>query len=149
MEISEILDIRPYSLNKPEKEQLLSSYLTELSRYHYNHCLPYKKMMDSVNYDINKEYSYYDLPFLPVRLFKMFDLYSVGQEEIIKTMTSSGTSGQVVSKIYLDRETSNNQTKALTKIVSSFIGKQRLPIIIIDSENAVKNRTLFSARGAG
>jgi phenylacetate-coenzyme A ligase PaaK-like adenylate-forming protein len=64
-------------------------------------------------------------------------------------MTSSGTSGQAVSKIYLDRETSANQTKALTKIVSSFIGKQRVPMIIIDSENVVRDRNLFSARGAG
>jgi phenylacetate-coenzyme A ligase PaaK-like adenylate-forming protein len=149
MEIAEILDIQPYSLNKAEKEQLLSSCLTELSRYHYAHCMPYKKMMDSINYDANKDYSYYDLPFLPVRLFKMFDLYSVKKEEIIKTMTSSGTSGQAVSKIYLDKETSSNQTKALTKIVSSFIGKQRVPMIIIDSENVVKDRNLFSARGAG
>jgi phenylacetate-coenzyme A ligase PaaK-like adenylate-forming protein len=149
MELTDILDIQPYSLAKTEKEQLLSSCLTELSRHHYTHCLPYKKMMDSVDYDINKEYSYYDIPFLPVRLFKMFDLYSVPQEEIIKTMTSSGTSGQTVSKIYLDRETSASQTKVLTKIVSSFIGKQRVPMIIIDSENVVKDRTLFSARGAG
>jgi phenylacetate-coenzyme A ligase PaaK-like adenylate-forming protein len=109
----------------------------------------YRKMMDSVNYDINRDYNYCDLPFLPVRLFKMFDLCSVRQEEIVKTMTSSGTSGQAVSKIYLDRETSASQTKVLTKIVSSFIGRQRVPMIIIDSENVVKDRNLFSARGAG
>jgi phenylacetate-coenzyme A ligase PaaK-like adenylate-forming protein len=149
MEISDILDIQPYSLNKTAKEQLLSSYLTELSQYHYIHCLPYKKMMDSVNYDAGKDYHYCDLPFLPVRLFKMFDLYSIDKEEIVKTMTSSGTSGQAVSKIYLDSETSANQRKALTKIVSSFIGKQRVPMIIIDSENVIKDRNLFSARGAG
>ncbi|MDR0368048.1 MAG: acyl-protein synthetase [Bacteroidales bacterium] len=149
MQIADILDIQPYSLNKTKKEQLLSACLTGLSRYHYTHCLPYKKMMDSINYDVSKNYSYYDLPFLPVRLFKMFDLYSVRQEEIAKTMTSSGTTGQAVSKIYLDRVTSANQTKALTKIVSSFVGKQRVPMIIIDSENVVKDRSLFSARGAG
>lgn len=149
MGIADILDIQPYSLNKTEKERLLSSCLTELSRYHYTHCSMYRKMMDSVNYDINRDYNYCDLPFLPVRLFKMFDLCSVRQEEIVKTMTSSGTSGQAVSKIYLDRETSASQTKVLTKIVSSFIGRQRVPMIIIDSENVVKDRNLFSARGAG
>ena len=81
--------------------------------------------------------------------FKMLDLYSVDKEEIIKTMTSSGTSGQVVSKIYLDKNTASNQTKALAKIVSSFIGKKRTPMIIIDSESVVRDRKLFSARGAG
>lgn len=149
MDLSEALEIQPYSLNRIEKEKFLSFYLTNLTRIHYSRCRQYAQMMDSVGYDINKTYSYTDLPFLPVRLFKMFDLYSVPKEEIVKTMTSSGTSGQAVSRIYLDRITSANQTKTLTKIVSSFIGTKRIPMIIIDSENVVKDRALFSARGAG
>ncbi len=149
MKISDILEISPYSLDKEQKAELLSSYLTALSRHHYEHCPAYRSMMHSVGFDPDKNYQYTELPFLPVRLFKMFDLFSVPKENIVKTMTSSGTSGQAVSKIYLDRETSANQTKALTKIVSSYIGKQRVPMIIIDSENVVKDRSLFSARGAG
>jgi phenylacetate-coenzyme A ligase PaaK-like adenylate-forming protein len=149
MNISEILDIQPYSLKKADKEKLLSPYLTNLSRFHYEHCEPFKKMMDGVGFDTHTNYHYYDLPFLPVRLFKMFDLCSVPKEDIVKTMTSSGTSGQAVSKIFLDKDTAANQTKTLTKIVSSFIGTQRVPMIIIDSESVVKDRNLFSARGAG
>jgi phenylacetate-coenzyme A ligase PaaK-like adenylate-forming protein len=149
MEIPDILNIAPYSLNKAEKESLLSPYLGSLTGWHYEHCLPYKKILDSIHYDVSGMRPYAALPFLPVRLFKMYDLLSVPREEIVKTMTSSGTSGQAVSKIYLDRDTSANQTKALTKIVSSFIGKQRTPMIIIDAENVVKDRNLFSARGAG
>lgn len=149
MELTEILDIQPYSLNKKEKEKLLSPFLMKLSRHHYEHCLPFKKMMDSIHFDIERDYAYTELPFLPVRLFKMFELNSVPKEDIIKTMTSSGTSGQAVSRIFLDRDTSSSQTKALTKIVSSFIGSQRVPMIIIDSESVIKDRNLFSARGAG
>jgi phenylacetate-coenzyme A ligase PaaK-like adenylate-forming protein len=149
MELSEILDIQPYSLNKYKKERLLSPFLMNLSRYHYEHCTPYKRMMDSIAFDIEKEYCFTDLPFLPVRLFKMFELRSVENENIVKTITSSGTSGQAVSRIFLDRDTSSGQTKALTKIVSSFIGSQRVPMIIIDTESVVKDRNLFSARGAG
>ena len=62
-------------------------------------------------------------------------------------MNSSGTSGQEVSKIYLDKETSLNQTKALTRIVSDYIGSKRAPMIIIDSPSVLKNRNMFSARG--
>ena len=149
MELTEILDIQPYSLNKKEKEKLLSPFLMKLSRHHYEHCLPFKKMMDSIHFDIERDYAYTELPFLPVRLFKMFELNSVPKEDIIKTMTSSGTSGQAVSRIFLDRDTSSSQTKALTKIVSSFIGSQRVPMIIVDSESVIKDRNLFSARGAG
>ena len=149
MDIAELLNTSPYSLAKAEKHEVLDSFLTELTRHHYNHCAAYTKMVDGIGYNYDKEYSYTELPFLPVRLFKMFDLKSVANEEIVKTMTSSGTSGQAVSRIYLDRDTSANQTKVLTKIVSSFIGKQRVPMIIIDTEAVVKNRNLFSARGAG
>jgi len=149
MDISELLNISPYSLRGNEKQIILNSFLTRLTRHHYDNCPAYTRMMDGIGFDYNKDYSITELPFLPVRLFKMLDLLSVEKEEIVKTMTSSGTSGQAVSKIYLDRETSANQTKVLTKIVSSFIGKQRVPMIIIDTEAVVKNRNLFSARGAG
>jgi phenylacetate-coenzyme A ligase PaaK-like adenylate-forming protein len=149
MEIKDILNISPYSLRKNEKEKVLNSFLNQLSRHHYTNCKPFTKMMDGIGYSSDKEYKYSELPFLPVRLFKMLDLLSVGEKEVVKTMTSSGTSGQAVSRIYLDRITSSNQTKVLTKIVSSFIGQKRVPMIIIDNEAVVKNRKLFSARGAG
>jgi len=149
MDISKILNTPPYSLHKIEKEKLLSSYLSKLSLHHYNKCVPFNKMMNSIEYNINKEHIVSDIPFLPVRLFKMFELSSVPKKEVVKTLTSSGTSGQAVSKIFLDRDTAANQTKTLTKIVSSFIGTRRVPMIIIDTESVVKNRSLFSARGAG
>ena len=147
--ISEILQIDPYSLNKEQKSVLLDVALGELTLFHYQNCDHYRKMLKAINFDINLVHSYYNLPFLPVRLFKMHDLYSIPKEEIQKTMTSSGTTGQTVSKIYIDKETSFNQSKGLAKIVTSFLGGQRAPMIIIDSPSVLKNRNMFSARGAG
>ena len=43
------------------------------------------------------------LPFIPVRLFKEFDLKSINDDKIAKILTSSGTSGSKVSKIFLDK----------------------------------------------
>jgi len=149
MEAFDIFETPPYSLNKVAKEEILSFYLSRLSHHHYLSCELYRKMMDGVGYNPHLDYHFTDLPFLPVRLFKMMDLCSVPKEEVVKTMTSSGTSGQAVSRIFLDRETSSNQTKVLTKIVSSFIGTKRVPMIIIDTESVVKDRLFFSARGAG
>ena len=106
-------------------------------------------MMDSVGFDINTKCNYTKIPFLPVRLFKMFELFSTPMENIIKTMTSSGTSGQAVAKILLDKATSQSQSRSLAKIVANFLGSKRSPMIIIDSEATLKNRNLFSARGAG
>ena len=76
-------------------------------------------------------------------------MLSIPRSEIIKTMTSSGTTGQTVSKIFLDKETSSNQIKALNKIVTSFIGKKRLPMILLDTDSVLKDRNMFTARGAG
>lgn len=149
MEINEISNIPPYSLKSKEKRELLNQYLFALTRHHFNICPEYRKILESINYNIETESDYSELPFLPVRLFKMMDLLSIDKEQIVKTMTSSGTTGQAVSRIYLDKETSSNQTRILTKIVSSFIGQKRLPMIVIDSPNVISDRNLFSARGAG
>src|SRR3989339_86090 len=149
MNLEEYISIPPYSLDKSQKEVLLNNLLRDLTLHHYHTCVEYRKMLDAVGFDPNQPFSYQHLPFLPVRLFKMLDLKSIPDSEVAKTMTSSGTTGQAVSKIYLDRDTAASQTKVLTKIVSSFIGKQRVPMLIIDSESVVKDRRLFSARGAG
>ena len=147
--MTHFFDIEPYSLNKSQKQELLSKELLILTRKHYQDSCAYRDMLDAISFDIDTATNYYELPFLPVRLFKELDLLSVPKEEIIKTMTSSGTTGQLVSKIYLDKETSANQTKALTKIVSNFIGKKRVPMLILDSSAVIKDRNMFSARGAG
>jgi hypothetical protein len=86
---------------------------------------------------------------IPVRLFKEYDLLSVPKEEIVKTMTSSGTTGQSVSKIFLSKENTHNQTKALMSIIASFLGRSRLPLIILDTKLLKTDRSIFSARGAG
>jgi phenylacetate-coenzyme A ligase PaaK-like adenylate-forming protein len=90
-----------------------------------------------------------DIPFLPVRLFKEFDLLSVPLSSVFKTMTSSGTSGQRPSKVYLDRDTALLQTKILARQMVKILGKKRRPMLIIDSPGVLKDRNAFSARGAG
>lgn len=149
MKFEEILQISPFSLNKKDKEKLLTKRLIELTRLHQEKCPEYAKMLQSISFKEDKVTTYKDLPFLPVRLFKELSLKSVQTEEIVKTMTSSGTTGQAVSKIYLDKNTSSNQQKTMVKIVSEFTGSGRMPMIILDCPSVVKNRLMFSARGAG
>ena len=149
MTFDEILSIPPYSLNEEEKGKLITEYLVELTKYHQEKCPEYRMMLKATGFDVDSVRSYKDLPFLPVRLFKEMDLKSVSQQDVVKTMTSSGTTGQAVSKIYLDRITSSNQQKTMVKIVSEFTGSSRMPMIIVDCPSVVKNRAKFSARGAG
>ena len=132
----------PYELNKKEKNILLQPRLKFLDDFHYSNCENYQRIVDSI-YSEGKEV------LLPVRLFKDYALKSVKNESIVKTLTSSGTTSQKVSRIYLDKDTSTAQTKVLVKIMQQFLGKQRLPMLIIDHPNVVKDRLSFSARGAG
>ncbi len=145
----EDLNIAPYSLAKKEKTDFLNRQLLSLTGHHYKACPEYKKILDSLSVDADSISDYTRIPFLPVRLFKHYDLRSVPEGEVVKTLTSSGTTGQQVSRIFLDRRTSSLQTKVLTKIVSSFLGKQRVPMLILDTSAVIKDRAMFSARGAG
>lgn len=149
MDIDKILETAPFSLGRDEKRILLNERLRELTVRHYHSCKEYRKMMDAVGLDINNLPEYEDLPFLPVSLFKEFELLSAPKDNIVKVLTSSGTTGQQVSRIFLDRATSAAQQKCLTKIVGHFLGAKRMPMLILDSSAVIKDRNMFSARGAG
>ncbi|BFH11245.1 acyl-protein synthetase [Paenibacillus melissococcoides] len=139
----------PYGLDARNKSSFLLQQLTELTRLHYEKCQGYRQIINAMGIDNFTFSDMESMPFIPVRLFKMLDLVSVNSEEIIKTLTSSGTTSQVVSRIFLNKETSILQTKALVNIVTSFIGTQRLPMILVDAQHIVSDRKKFSARGAG
>lgn len=146
--LEDFFKLSPYELSKDEKQKLLTQELLSLTKHHKLHCKEYAAILQALNFNEDNVKSYYDLPFIPVRLFKEYDLMSIDKSQIFKTMTSSGTTGQKVSKIFVDKDTASNQQKTLIKILSDFIGKQRLPMLIIDSPKVVKDRNLFSARGA-
>lgn len=146
--LEDFFKLSPYELSKDEKQKLLTQELLSLTKHHKLHCKEYAAILQAFNFNEDSVNSYYDLPFIPVRLFKEYDLMSIDKSQVFKTMTSSGTTGQKVSKIFVDKDTASNQQKTLIKILSDFIGKQRLPMLIIDSPKVVKDRNLFSARGA-
>ncbi|UCC43012.1 MAG: acyl-protein synthetase [Candidatus Zixiibacteriota bacterium] len=144
-----IFSLPPYEMLSGNKQRLLVDRLNQLNVHHQKRCEPYRKIHRAWG-TLGREFDMLEeFPFLPIRLFKDFDLMSITQEEVIKTLTSSGTTSSEVSKIYLDRTTSQYQTKALSIIIQDFIGKRRLPMLIIDSRDVIKNRRQYSARGAG
>lgn len=147
--IEKLIQNGPFSLKKDEKKVLYKNVLNKLINHHYKNCREYKKILDALKFSKERDIELEQLPFIPVRLFKDYHLKSVVDNEVFKTMTSSGTSGQNVSKIYLDKNTASFQTKVLGKILSDYIGKKRLPMLIIDTKNILKDRNSFSARGAG
>lgn len=147
--LEELSQDSPYSLERTKKREIYKKALSKLTKHHYFSCFTYKKILDLLHYDIDRENELEEQPMIPVRLFKEYELVSVPRENIVKVMTSSGTSGQNVSKVFLDKENTKNQTKVLTEIFSSYIGNHRLPLLILDSRLVLKDRSMFSARGAG
>ena len=142
-----IFELEPYCLRKEQKQQWLLKELTLLNAYHQQHSKEYKAILDAFGYK-HKEYKKVEDFFaLPVQIFKQYQLSS--SKEIFKTLTSSGTTSATVSKIFLDKQTAMLQTKALVKIMQSFLSKQRLPMLIVDTPSTIKNKTEFSARAAG
>jgi phenylacetate-coenzyme A ligase PaaK-like adenylate-forming protein len=148
IDIEPILEWPVFSLSQDKKSHVLLSALRDLTAWHDDRCPEYHSVLSKVN-NFERADTLLDLPFLPVRLFKHQKLLSVPQSEVIKTMTSSGTSGQNVSQIFLDKKTSAMQVKVLSRIVSNFIGPNRLPMLVIDCRATVANRFKFSARTAG
>jgi phenylacetate-coenzyme A ligase PaaK-like adenylate-forming protein len=138
---------QPIFTDYKNKIKFLLNVLAELTSLHYSNCREYKSLIDSQNIDINSINDLVDIPFIHVKLFKKYDLLSIKKDEIFKITTSSGTSGNAVSKIYLDKQTSNSQSKVLTAILKEFIPKRR-PILIIDSNKTISSRNNFSARTA-
>jgi len=148
--IEDLLASPPYRLKQIDKEKIILPLLAKMTQQHSEDCPEYGKIIQAeVNHSLSDYEALTDIPFIPVRLFKEYKLVSVSDEEIVKTLTSSGTTSQKVSQIFLDKDTARLQTKALAAIMKNYLGNKRLPMLIIDHPNVIKDRASFSARGAG
>jgi hypothetical protein len=144
-----LLDQPPFGLDQASKSMLFDEGMRALTSHHLSHCDAYRQMMAFLGHPSVDDLSLNELPPLPVRLFKSMDLLSCPRDSVVKTLTSSGTSGQQVSRIFLDRDNAAMQTRVLARIMADFSGGTRLPMLIVDSPKVIRDRKLFSARGAG
>jgi hypothetical protein len=149
--IEKLLATAPYGLPQTEKRTILTERLRDLTRHHYERCESYRNLIDRIfggsralEFDSLEE-----APFVPVSLFKTRELRSVPASAIVKTLTSSGTTGQAVSRIHLDAATAQLQSRTLVKIMQHFLGVERRPMVFLDHSAIVRDRRSFSARGAG
>ncbi len=145
-ELERLLSKDPYSMDINTKYNFFKKYINKLTLHHLKNSKNYKKMVNFFGYSSLKKNDIEKIPFLPVSLFKEIDLISVNKDKIIKVLNSSGTSGQKTSKIHLDKINAFNQVKVLQKIVNRILGKERLPMLIIDRNIKKINRNNFSAR---
>ena len=141
-----LLETRPYSLRQAEKEPLLLAGLNELMQFHYENCRDYARIIDAAWGGLRTYRAIDEVPFLPVGLFKERELSSTSLSSLV--LQSSGTTGQVPSRIIVDPETATRQSRALIATFLPILGDSRLPFLAIDTRD-VLHATNMTARGAG
>lgn len=144
--IQALLQQPVYAVPQSEKETMLLPILNTLEDLHRQRCPTYNNIQSGFEH---RSDSLETLPYLAVRLFKHLSLQSIPQEQVFKVLTSSGTTSQTPSQIFLDKETSARQSKVLVKILQETLGRARLPMLIIDSPAILRDKAKFSARAAG
>ena len=149
MTFEELLALPVYGVSQADKDRILTAELQALTAHHRAHCEPYARLLANLVPGELEARRPSDAPFLPVGLFKSHELASVPAEEVQLVMTSSGTTGQQVSRIFLDKETARRQTLALSRIMQQVLGPDRLPMLVIDARETLADRRNLSARGVG
>ena len=144
-----VLSQDPYSLFDAEK----STALLPIIRQQLNAARRNNRQIDNlftktgINTDTLR--SLEEVPYIPVQMFKHFDLRTCPEQDIAKILQSSGTTGSTPSRIPLDKPTTMNQIKALKTILADYLGKNRRVFLVIDHEGINSPQMAFSARTAG
>ncbi len=140
--------VDPFGQPATAKDEMLCRHLNRLTQHHRQNCAGYRAILDAVGQGAAPASTLDAVPYLPASLFKVAPLQSVPDAEVAQVLTSSGTSGQAVSRIALDRPTAADLSRALVAVVKPFIGPKRLPMIIVDAREAAGTGGAASARAA-
>ncbi len=107
-----LLDSDPFDFSVEAKKIFLESF-RENALYHYEANPFTKKLWDKLNFhprDLKIEEDLSEIPGTMVHLYKEHELCSVKKEELVLTLTSSGTGGQK-SQQFLDQQSLDNVKK--------------------------------------
>jgi len=121
--------------------------MNKVSEYHLQHSSEYASIVKSLFMGRAIASRIEDLPYLPITLFKDFQLKSIPESSVYRILRSSGTQGQP-SSIYLSKENSRLQTKVLHELFKKQFGTKRLPMVIFDSKSQLQSNSVANARKA-
>lgn len=80
-----------------QSEEDFKNKTLEVFRYQATHNPIYKSFVENLKIDIDSVLAIENIPFLPIKFFKQFDIIT-GNKPVEKTFTSSGTTGMTTSK---------------------------------------------------
>lgn len=147
LDYKKLYNTDPFSLTIKKKNPWFLTNFKKLSLYHYKFSKNYKLISNNIFNSISKATKISDIPFVHASLFKNFNLISKNKSEKISIFTSSGTTSLKKSKINLDPKTSMLQSKALSKIFSKIINKDK-DIFFIEKKSFLNSKEIMSAKGA-
>lgn len=153
--IEKIIKGPQFRLPQKDKERLLIAMFRSVCRDAMTACLPYQAFVTGCGTEPENWASLSDIPPLPVAMFKRFDLLSTHPENIIRILNSSSTTGNIPSKVYIDKTTAFRQARALVSVLKDFIGSRRRPFLVLDTddEHAPKGASMpvrsAAVRGVG
>jgi phenylacetate-coenzyme A ligase PaaK-like adenylate-forming protein len=128
---------------------MLTERLRELTLLHRERSHAYRRILCALEHEPDEISSPVEVPMLPVGLFKSHELRSIPEDRVFKVVTSSGTTGATVSRVYLDAAAAQLQTRTLAGIMTHWLGPSRLPMIVVDARSTLRDRHALTARAAG
>jgi hypothetical protein len=145
--ISKLLDLKPFEINQKEKNEIFKDAMEESLKHHYENSIEFKQICDNHEFNVKENFQLEEIPYIPVSIFKKFDLLSIPKENIFKTIFSSATTSKIPSKIFLDRITSERQTKALVSIITNFL-HEKMDFLILDSKETISSSDNIKSRAS-
>lgn len=137
-----------FQLTYLEKKQVLLPLLQERARRSAENNEQIRKHAREHGYPGLLIDDYEDLPFLPVSMFKEFDLATVPREAVVRTLLSSSTTSGTPSRIPLDKLTARRQSQGLAAILKDILGIRRRPFLVLDCAEINRPGHQLTARGA-
>jgi len=145
--IDALLAHGPYALAAAEKGPHFLRAMKSAFLHHKSTSQFFKQQI--AHFDIDKCDRIEDFPFIPVDEFKLELHASVPEDEIVRIVESSGTSGNP-SQVALDEVTIARQQRALSAIFADYIGGERKHFIVFDNKQAVSSSGIrTSSRASG
>jgi hypothetical protein len=140
--MSRLLEQAPYGRRD---DALFLSEANALTQHHLAGCAAYARVWPGWQPAASVE----GLPFLHVGVFKHVEFTTVGSgirhERILK---SSATTGGSSSRIALDAQSSQMQSRSAAAILRDFLGAAPRPLLVLDSSKSLLQRGEVSARVA-
>ena len=145
--IDELVLAQQFNIEQKKKEKLLLKIiLPQLERNRGN--VNIDAMYNKLGIDISSIQTLEQVPYIPVNMFKCFELRICKKEQVVRVLQSSATTTGIPSKIYLDKKTAIRQSQGLVSTLSSFLGSKRRPMLIVDNADSNKKGDSITARGA-